>query len=121
MKNKGHLIFLSKVLSRLAIVLLLGTYLFNNMQLDKSFISHEKKIQKNVTFFDESSEADCNAPFELEFIRDSIIQPLCFDFSSYLFLEERESEFSGLQAFTPIYLEILIPPPRLNSSFTTVS
>ncbi|WP_300663673.1 hypothetical protein [Fluviicola sp.] len=121
MKNKGHLIFLSKVLSRLAIVLLLGTYLFNNMQLDKSFISHTDKIQKNATFFDESSEADCNTPFELEFIRDSIIQPLCFDFSSYFFLEEQKREFSGLQAFTPIYLEILIPPPRLNSSFTTVS
>lgn len=121
MKDKGHLISVSKILSRLAIVLLLGTYLFSNMQLDKSFISHTEKIQKNVTFFDESSEADCNTPFELEFIRDSIIQPLCFDFSSYFFLEEKESEFSGLQAFTSIYLEILIPPPRLSSSFTTVS
>lgn len=121
MKNKGYLIFLSKVLSRLAIVLLLGTYLFNNIQLDKSFISPDKKIQKNITFFDESSEADCNAPFELEFIRDSIIQPLSFDFSSYFFSEEREIEFLGFQAFTSIYLEILIPPPRLNSSFTTVS
>lgn len=119
MENRGRLISITKMLSRLAIVLLLGTYLFN-LHLEKPFRTKSEKIGKNASFFDES-EAETVPPFELDFIRDSIIPTLAPGFSSRFFHEENTSEFAEPSHFLSIYLEILIPPPRTSSQFLAVS
>lgn len=110
---------MTRMLSRLAIVLLLGTYLYN-LHLERPFRCKTEKVGQNATFFDES-EADLATHYELDFIRDSIIQPFAFHYSVYFFPEATEKGAFIPRKFSSIYLEILIPPPRKSSFIPAVS
>lgn len=113
MKSQKNLISLIGTLSRFCILVFLLFAYAVNLAPEGVIPSKLDSADKTIVF--DQSDADLSSDFEIDLIDDMVVKPVYPELFLGFFSNVTEERAVKSQTDLTVHLEILTPPPRLNS------